>query len=89
MNTHNNIDVIYLDFAKAFDSVVHSKLLAKLSCYGINSLLLSWIHSFLSDRLQYVKVNKSCSSLLPVISGVPQGSVIGGLTFRGYFCTIL
>jgi len=63
MNTDTNNDVTYLDFAKAVDSVVHSKLLAKLSCYGINPVLLSWIRSFLSDRLQYVKVDKSYSSI--------------------------
>jgi len=50
MNTHDNIDIVYLDFSKAFDSVVHSKLIAKLACYGIDRVLLSWIGSFLSNR---------------------------------------
>jgi len=79
MNTHDNIDIVYLDFSKAFDSVVHSKLIAKLSCYGIDHVLLSWIGSFLSNGFQYVKVDKSYSSILPVISGVLQGSVL-------YYC---
>jgi len=48
--------VIYLDYAKAFDSVVHTKLLAKRSCYGINDQLLTWIRSFLTDRKHYVTV---------------------------------
>jgi len=72
MNSVNNIDVVYLDFCREFDSVVHSKLIAKLSCYSIYPVLLSWICSFLSNRFQYVKVDKSYSSILPVTSGVPM-----------------
>jgi len=82
MNTHNNIDVVYLDFSRAFDSVLHSKLIAKLSCYDIDpQLLLSWICSFLSNRFQYIKVVKSYLSIPPVISGVPQGSVLGPIVY--------
>jgi len=84
MYTHNNIDVIYLDFAHVFDSAVHTKLFAKLSCYGIDPALLSWIGSFLSNHFQYVKVDKSYSSILPVISGVSQGSVFGPILFILY-----
>jgi len=85
MNTHDNIDIVYLDFSNAFDSIVHSKLIAKLSCYGIDHVLLSLIGSFLSNRFQYVKVDKSYSSILPVISGVPQGSVFAIWSLIVYF----
>jgi len=90
MNTHDNIHIglVYLDILKAFDSVVHSKLIAKLSCYGIDRVLLSWISSFLSNRFQYVKVDKSYSSILPVISGVPQGSVLRSLLLVNDICTL-
>ena len=64
LNARSNIDIIYLDFSKAFDSVVHAKLIAKLACYGINDMLLYWIQSFLTDRFQYVKIDNSFSALI-------------------------
>jgi hypothetical protein len=50
LRSRKAVDVIYFDFAKAFDSVVHSKLVAELSSYGINNMVLKWIESFLTDR---------------------------------------
>ena len=76
-----NVDVVYLDFAKAFDKVDHSIVLAKAHKYGIRGKLFDWIKEFLTNRTQSVIVNGILSTPRPTISGVPQGSVIGPLIF--------
>lgn len=78
------LDCIYLDYCKAFDSVCHSKLITKLAGYGISGNLLAWLSAFLAGRTQRVVVNNQYSSYAAVVSGVPQGSVLGPLFFLLY-----
>lgn len=75
------VDVVYVDFSRAFDSIVFSKLLIKLQQYGIAGKLLSWISAFLHNRTQCVVLENCFSSICDVLSGVPQGSVLGPLLF--------
>ena len=77
------IDIAYLDFAKAFDEVPHCALLNKLSRFGITRQLI-WFKSYLSDRYQRVALQGSYSDWLQVLSGVPQGSILGPLLFLVY-----
>ena len=78
------VDTIYLDFAKAFDTVAHRRLLGKLSSYGIGGQLHDWIREFITGRSQVVQVNGSSSTSADVLSGIPQGSVLGPLLFVIY-----
>ena len=78
------VDSVYFDFAKAFDTVPHRRLLKKLEGYGISGSVLGWIKSFLTDRKQLVKVDQARSTTDSVVSGIPQGSVLGPLLFVVY-----
>ena len=83
---HDNkrIDVVYTDIAKAFDTVSHPKLLEVIRSYGIGKNLYNWIACFLKNRKQFVRINNSLSDPTEVVSGIPQGSVIGPLLFILY-----
>ena len=77
----NCVDVAYLDFRKAFDLVSHKHLLLKLQKHGINGQIGNWIKAFLENRKQKVVIRGHESDELDVLSGVPQGSVLGPLLF--------
>ena len=74
-------DILYLYFAKAFDTVDHTILIKKLKWYGVSGQLVNWFSDYLKDRSQRVVIDDIASERLPVTSGVPQGSLIGTLLF--------
>nr|CAD2125928.1 unnamed protein product [Meloidogyne enterolobii] len=83
------IDCIFIDFKKAFDSVPIRYLIYKLSNIGIKGKLLNWISNFLSNRTAFVKINNNYSDPIPIMSGIPQGTIIGPVLFLIYINDII
>lgn len=84
LENRKSCNAVYVDFRKAFDSVPHQELLYKLWRMGITGPLWIWIKAYLSNRHHYVCIDGTSSGRLPVLSGVPQGSILGPLLFIVY-----
>ena len=84
VNRHEVNASVFLDLKKAFDTVDHDILLAKLSAYGVDGVPYHWFHSYLTDRQQYCHINGHRSSQKHAQCGIPQGSCLGPLLFILY-----
>jgi len=76
------MDIVYLNFSKAFDTVSHSLLLEKLMHYGLDKWSLQWVGNWLTGHTQRVVVNSSFSIWQPIISRIPQGPILGPTLFN-------
>ena len=86
---HNETPInIYLDLSKAFDTLDHEILMAKLEYYGIHGTPLELVKSYLTNRKQYVEIEDTKSKMLVISTGVPQGSILGPLLFIIYIMSM-
>ena len=81
MNDKGGVHVTYIDMAKAFDTVSHMKFLHKLRCFGAGDKLIVLMEKNLCEGLQYIKVSLKLSNPARVVSGIPQGTVLGPMFF--------
>ena len=81
LDNHNTPLNIFLDLSKAFDTLDHTILLDKLLYYGIRSTAYNLLRSYLANREQFVELNDTASKTLPIVTRVPQGSILGPLLF--------
>ena len=81
MDEGHSVDCVYMDFQKAFDTVPHRRLLSKVRTYGFNENMINWIEQFITGRTQRVRIDGEFSESKVVISGIPQGSVLGPFLF--------
>ena len=91
LNKNNKLNTIslYIDFKKAFDTVNHKLLLTKLQKYGINDLALNWVETYLTNRTQQTQIGSDLSNEREVLTGVPQGSILGPTFFLCYINDII
>ena len=81
LDKHQSVRAVFIDYAKAFDHVDHSTVIAKLRVLGVSDIILRWICSFLKDRQQRVKLSKTLSDWITLTGAMPQGSFLGPLIF--------
>ena len=82
LNMSHKVGVIYMDLSKVFDSLNHETLIAKLKCYGLDQHAVELFRSYLSNRYQCCKMNNTLGDWRKIITGVPQGSILGSLLFN-------